>query len=114
MTTLDFDVLVVVSGLAGLSAAMQLAPAHRVAVLTKRALSGGFSGWARGGLAAVLAEGGGFLVECDVSVASTGKSSGRGKPIGDLWRMIETDLRPRRSGGPDSSLGSRHDRRKAP
>ncbi|MFS2053438.1 FAD-binding protein, partial [Variovorax sp. CT11-76] len=35
-SSLDFDVLIVGSGLAGLSAALLLAPAHRVAVLTKR------------------------------------------------------------------------------
>ena len=31
-----FDVLIVGSGLAGLSAALHLAPTHRVAVITKR------------------------------------------------------------------------------
>lgn len=55
-TTQDFDVLIVGSGLAGLSAALHLAPTHRVAVITKRALADGASQWAQGGIAAVLAE----------------------------------------------------------
>ncbi len=49
-----YDVLIVGSGLAGLSAALLLAPTHRVAVLTKRALSDGSSSWAQGGIASVL------------------------------------------------------------
>ncbi|WP_198969623.1 L-aspartate oxidase [Xylophilus sp. ASV27] len=57
MSTTHFDVLIVGSGLAGLSAALHLAPRHRVAVLTKGALADGASQWAQGGIAAVLAEG---------------------------------------------------------
>ena len=52
-----FDILIIGSGLAGLTAALLLAPGRKVAVLTKRELSDGSSGWAQGGMAAVLAEG---------------------------------------------------------
>ncbi|MBI2745018.1 MAG: L-aspartate oxidase [Burkholderiales bacterium] len=53
----SFDVLIVGSGLAGLSAALHLASTHRVAVITKRALNDGSSRWAQGGIAAVMGEG---------------------------------------------------------
>ena len=70
-----FDVLIVGSGLAGLSAALHLAPTHRVAVLTKRAMSDGSSGWAQGGIAAVLGEGDSFDAHVqDTLVAGTGLS----------------------------------------
>ena len=71
--THDFDVLIVGSGLAGLSAALHLAPTHRVAVLTKRAMSDGASAWAQGGIAAVLAEGDSFDAHIqDTLVAGAG------------------------------------------
>ncbi|HZY17542.1 MAG TPA: L-aspartate oxidase [Ramlibacter sp.] len=54
MPSLDFDVLIVGSGLAGLSAALHLAATHRVAVITKRSMADGSSGWAQGGIAAVM------------------------------------------------------------
>ena len=69
----DFDVLIVGSGLAGLSAALHLAPTHRVAVLTKRALNDGSSAWAQGGIAAVLAAGDSFDAHVeDTLVAGAG------------------------------------------
>ncbi|MDP3702643.1 MAG: L-aspartate oxidase [Hylemonella sp.] len=53
----SFDVLIVGSGLAGLSAALHLGATHRVAVITKRELNDGSSRWAQGGIAAVMGEG---------------------------------------------------------
>jgi len=71
----DFDVLIVGSGLAGLSAALHLAPTHRVAVLTKRSISDGSSGWAQGGIAAVMAEDDSFQSHVDDTlVAGAGLS----------------------------------------
>jgi L-aspartate oxidase len=52
-----FDVLIVGSGLAGLSAALLLSPTQRVAILTKGPMNDGSSRWAQGGIAAVMSEG---------------------------------------------------------
>jgi L-aspartate oxidase len=71
----DFDVVIVGSGLAGLTAALLLAPTHRVAVLTKRSMSDGSSGWAQGGIAAVMAEDDSFQSHVDDTlVAGAGLS----------------------------------------
>ena len=51
--SLTFDVVIVGSGLAGLSAALLSASTQKVAIITKRSLSEGSSGWAQGGIAAV-------------------------------------------------------------
>ncbi|WP_028455695.1 L-aspartate oxidase [Chitinilyticum litopenaei] len=50
----SFDTLIIGSGLAGMTMALQLAEQHKVALVTKRALRDGGSGWAQGGIAAVL------------------------------------------------------------
>jgi L-aspartate oxidase len=50
-----FDVIVVGSGIAGLSLALDLARSARVCVLAKRALADTNTRWAQGGIAAVLA-----------------------------------------------------------
>ena len=55
-----FDVLVIGSGAAGLTAALNLAAHRRVAVIAKGALGEGATGWAQGGIAAVLEEGDSF------------------------------------------------------
>lgn len=49
-----FDVLIIGSGLAGQSAALRLAPHCHVALVSKRSLEDSASGWAQGGIAAVL------------------------------------------------------------
>jgi L-aspartate oxidase len=51
---MDHDVLIIGSGLAGMSAALRLAPTHKVCLVTKHELLVGASSWAQGGIAAVL------------------------------------------------------------
>lgn len=51
---LEFDVLIIGSGLAGQSLALRLADRLKVALVTKRALEDSASSWAQGGIAAVL------------------------------------------------------------
>jgi L-aspartate oxidase len=54
---LSFDVVVIGSGAAGLSAALTLAPHLKVGVLAKGGISAGSTAWAQGGIAAVLEPG---------------------------------------------------------
>ncbi|MDA5192702.1 L-aspartate oxidase [Govanella unica] len=51
---LEFDVLVIGSGAAGLSLALKLADTVRIAVISKGSISTGSTLWAQGGIAAVL------------------------------------------------------------
>ncbi|WP_033919358.1 L-aspartate oxidase [Sphingomonas sp. 37zxx] len=57
MTSHTTDVLVIGSGAAGLTAALNLADRFRVTVLAKGALDEGSTAWAQGGIAAVLEPG---------------------------------------------------------
>jgi L-aspartate oxidase len=50
------DVLIIGSGLAGMSLALRLAASQKVALVTKSELLDGASAWAQGGIAAVLAD----------------------------------------------------------
>ncbi|MDQ3139862.1 MAG: L-aspartate oxidase [Pseudomonadota bacterium] len=78
MASQAFDVIVIGSGAAGLSAAIALAPHLKVAVLAKGALSDGSTAWAQGGIAAVLEPGDTFdsHVE-DTIVAGAGLNNRR-------------------------------------
>ena len=53
---LQFDTLIIGSGLAGLTLAIKLADHQRVGLITKKSLLDGASGWAQGGIAAVLGQ----------------------------------------------------------
>ena len=67
------DVLVVGSGAAGLTAALNLAEDRTVAVIAKGALGEGATGWAQGGIAAVLEEGDSFEAHInDTMIAGAG------------------------------------------
>jgi L-aspartate oxidase len=67
------DVLIVGSGAAGLTAALNLADTHKVAVIAKGALGEGATSWAQGGIAAVLEEGDSFDAHVnDTMIAGAG------------------------------------------
>jgi L-aspartate oxidase len=68
-----FDVVVIGSGAAGLTAALNLAPRFKVAVLAKGDLDSGSTAWAQGGIAAVLEPGDTFESHIeDTMVAGAG------------------------------------------
>jgi L-aspartate oxidase len=69
----DFDVLIVGSGAAGLTAALNLAEHRKVAVIAKGALGESATNWAQGGIAAVLEEGDTFEAHVnDTMIAGAG------------------------------------------
>ena len=84
----SFDVLIVGSGLAGLTSALHLADQRRVGIITKRRLLDGASDWAQGGIAAVLAADDSFEAHvqdtliagaglCDIEITRQVVSQGR-------------------------------------
>jgi L-aspartate oxidase len=67
------DVLIIGSGAAGLTAALNLAETRKVAVIAKGELGGGATEWAQGGIAAVLEQGDSFEAHIeDTMVAGAG------------------------------------------
>ena len=73
MADASFDVLVIGSGAAGLSAALDLAPHLSIGVLAKGDISAGSTAWAQGGIAAVLEPGDTFESHIeDTMVAGAG------------------------------------------
>ena len=70
---MSFDVIIVGSGAAGLTAALTLAQSKKVAVIAKGGLSEGSTAWAQGGIAAVLEPGDTFESHIeDTMVAGAG------------------------------------------
>ncbi|WP_333842687.1 FAD-dependent oxidoreductase, partial [Pelomicrobium sp.] len=51
-----FDVAIIGTGLAGLTAALHLAEHRQVGLITKKTLLDGASSWAQGGIAAALSQ----------------------------------------------------------
>jgi len=71
--TITADVLIVGSGAAGLTAALNLAETRKVAVIAKGGLGEGATSWAQGGIAAVLEEGDSFEAHVnDTMIAGAG------------------------------------------
>ena len=71
--SIDSDVLIVGSGAAGLTAALNLAETRKVAVIAKGALADSATGRAQGGIAAVLEEGDSFEAHVeDTMIAGAG------------------------------------------
>jgi L-aspartate oxidase len=71
--TIETDVLIIGSGAAGLTAALNLAESHQVAVIAKGALGDSASARAQGGIAAVLEEGDSFEAHVnDTMIAGAG------------------------------------------
>jgi L-aspartate oxidase len=74
---METDILILGSGAAGLTAALQLAQHYKVTVLAKGALSDGATSWAQGGIAAVLEPGDTFESHIDDTMVAGGGLNNR-------------------------------------
>lgn len=74
---MNTDVLIIGSGAAGLTAALQLAQKYQVTVLAKGALSDGATAWAQGGIAAVLEPGDTFESHIEDTMVAGGGLNNR-------------------------------------
>ncbi len=86
----DYDVLVVGSGVAGLSVALGLAGRRRVAILTAGDLASGSTPWAQGGIAAAIAED-----DSPQQHAVDTATAGAGMCDGDVIHRLTRDAPPR-------------------
>lgn len=85
----DYDILIIGSGAAGLSLALQAASFARIAVLSKGSLSQGATYWAQGGIAAVLDE----LDSIDEHIADTLDSGGGLCNVDMVRHVVENSQR---------------------
>ncbi len=74
---MNTDILIIGSGAAGLTAALQLAQKYNVTVLAKGALSDGATAWAQGGIAAVLEPGDTFESHIEDTMVAGGGLNNR-------------------------------------
>src|ERR1700744_1325115 len=86
------DILIIGSGAAGLTAALNLADRFKVTVLAKGALNEGSTAWAQGGIAAVLEPGDTFESHIeDTMIAGAGLNDRRIVHVNDAtgWAVQE-------------------------
>jgi len=91
------DVLIIGSGAAGLTAALNLADRFKVTVLAKGRLDEGSTAWAQGGIAAVLEEGDTFeshIEDTMIAAAPLSTSMTSTANAGHLPRVRSTFVAP--------------------
>jgi L-aspartate oxidase len=88
-----FDVIIIGSGAAGLTAALSLSPDLRIAVLAKGDISAGSTAWAQGGIAAVLDAGDTFEQHIEDTIGAGAGLNNR-RAVESWW----STHRPRSSG----------------